>query len=257
MAQKAASLRSGALKIGNGLANPRKRVLLSSPVSTRDNQPLSVPGSIMSRKLHCRAVPASSANNSNCLEGNACLHAANEEKMPTATPKVKRTKGRVKIEMQLVENRLRRQATFSKRKTNLLKKAYELYTLTGAEVMVVVASETSHVYTYATPRLQPMIADETGRSLIQTCLSMPKPSKYHSDTDAVDANVPTSLSSDAIPTQDSSEERNSSRSDEIIPKSERFASTKKKHSLAINQTARILMPKDLKISLKTPVFKKR
>ena len=40
---------------------------------------------------------------------------------------------------------------------SLLFQAYELSTLTGTQVMLLVASETGHVYTFATPKLQPMI----------------------------------------------------------------------------------------------------
>lgn len=53
--------------------------------------------------------------------------------------------------------------------------AYELSTLTGTQVMLLVASETGHVYTFATPKLQPMITSEAGKALIQTCLHQPDP----------------------------------------------------------------------------------
>jgi len=39
--------------------------------------------------------------------------------------------------------------------------------------MLLVASETGHVYTFATPKLQPMITSEAGKALIQTCLHQP------------------------------------------------------------------------------------
>lgn len=52
-------------------------------------------------------------------------------------------------------------------------KAYELSTLTGTQVLLLVASETGHVYTFATRKLQPMITSETGKALIQTCLNSP------------------------------------------------------------------------------------
>ncbi|XP_042189523.1 serum response factor isoform X1 [Callorhinchus milii] len=54
-----------------------------------------------------------------------------------------------------------------------MKKAYELSTLTGTQVLLLVASETGHVYTFATRKLQPMITSETGKALIQTCLNSP------------------------------------------------------------------------------------
>jgi hypothetical protein len=46
-------------------------------------------------------------------------------------PNGKKTKGRVKIKMEFIDNKLRRYTTFSKRKTGIMKKAYELSTLTG------------------------------------------------------------------------------------------------------------------------------
>ena len=73
--------------------------------------------------------------------------------------------------MEFIENKIRRYTTFSKRKTGIMKKAYELSTLTGTQVMLLVASETGHVYTFATDKLQPMITSETGKTLIQSCLS--------------------------------------------------------------------------------------
>merc|ERR550539_434341 len=90
-------------------------------------------------------------------------------------PAGKKTKGRVKIKMEFIDNKLRRYTTFSKRKTGIMKKAYELSTLTGTQVMLLVASETGHVYTFATRKLQPMITSEAGKALIQTCLNSPDP----------------------------------------------------------------------------------
>ncbi|VDN54487.1 unnamed protein product [Dracunculus medinensis] len=81
--------------------------------------------------------------------------------------------GRVKIKMEYIGNKLRRYTTFSKRKTGIMKKAYELSTLTGTQVMLLVASETGHVYTFATKKLQPMISSEAGKTLIQNCLNTP------------------------------------------------------------------------------------
>uniref|UniRef100_A0A672NV84 Serum response factor n=1 Tax=Sinocyclocheilus grahami TaxID=75366 RepID=A0A672NV84_SINGR len=85
----------------------------------------------------------------------------------------KKTRGRVKIKMEFIDNKLRRYTTFSKRKTGIMKKAYEPFTLTGTQVLLLVASETGHVYTFATRKLQPMITSETGKALIQTCLNSP------------------------------------------------------------------------------------
>uniref|UniRef100_A0A0K8U015 Serum response factor homolog n=1 Tax=Bactrocera latifrons TaxID=174628 RepID=A0A0K8U015_BACLA len=99
--------------------------------------------------------------------------ALQNKKSPPANGK--KTKGRVKIKMEYIDNKLRRYTTFSKRKTGIMKKAYELSTLTGTQVMLLVASETGHVYTFATRKLQPMITSEAGKQLIQTCLNSPDP----------------------------------------------------------------------------------
>lgn len=95
-------------------------------------------------------------------------------KVVTKGTRNKKTKGRVKIKMEFIENKIRRYTTFSKRKTGIMKKAYELSTLTGTQVMLLVASETGHVYTFATDKLQPMITSEVGKNLIQSCLSYPQ-----------------------------------------------------------------------------------
>ena len=66
-------------------------------------------------------------------------------KNSTNRNKSKKTLGRVKIKMAYIDNKIRRYTTFSKRKTGIMKKAYELATLTGTEVMLLVASETGKI----------------------------------------------------------------------------------------------------------------
>jgi len=56
-----------------------------------------------------------------------------------------------------------------------MKKAYELTTLTGTQALLLIASETGHVYTFATPRLQPFVTHQEGKALIQRCLNSPEP----------------------------------------------------------------------------------
>ncbi|KAI3387141.1 hypothetical protein SNEBB_003654 [Seison nebaliae] len=86
----------------------------------------------------------------------------------------RRTKGRVKIEMEYIKNKVKRFTTFSKRKSGLMKKAYELSTLTGTEVLLLVASETGHVYTFSTPSFKPMTTSREAKSLIHMCLTQKK-----------------------------------------------------------------------------------
>jgi len=82
-------------------------------------------------------------------------------------------KGRRKINIEYIPDKTRRHVTFSKRKAGIMKKAYELATLTGTQVLLLVASETGHVYTFATPKLQPLITGPEGKNLIQSCLNVP------------------------------------------------------------------------------------
>src|SRR3984957_5787805 len=81
--------------------------------------------------------------------------------------------GRRKIKIEYIEDKSRRHITFSKRKTGIMKKAFELSTLTGTQVLLLVASETGHVYTFATSKLQPLITKPEGKTLIQVCLNTP------------------------------------------------------------------------------------
>src|SRR3984957_13477729 len=81
--------------------------------------------------------------------------------------------GRRKIRIEFIDDRSRRHITFSKRKAGIMKKAYELSTLTGTQVLLLVASETGHVYTFATPKLQLLITKSEGKNLIQACLNAP------------------------------------------------------------------------------------
>lgn len=52
-------------------------------------------------------------------ESQAAMSAS---KPPTVKTKSKKTKGRVKIKMEFIENKIRRYTTFSKRKTGIMKK---------------------------------------------------------------------------------------------------------------------------------------
>jgi len=92
-------------------------------------------------------------------------------------PEREKKGGRRKINIEFIENKSRRHVTFSKRKAGLIKKAYELSTLTGTQVLLLVASETGNVYTFATPKLQPLITKPEGKTLIQQCLNPPEVSE--------------------------------------------------------------------------------
>ncbi|KAF1796561.1 hypothetical protein V8B55DRAFT_1469227 [Mucor lusitanicus] len=84
--------------------------------------------------------------------------------------------GRRKIKIEYIEDKNRRHITFSKRKAGIMKKAYELSTLTGTQVLLLVVSETGLVYTFTTTKLQPIVTKPEGKNLIQACLNTPDPS---------------------------------------------------------------------------------
>lgn len=82
---------------------------------------------------------------------------------------------RRKIEIKFIEDKSRRHITFSKRKAGIMKKAYELSVLTGTQVLLLVVSETGLVYTFTTPKLQPLVTKAEGKNLIQACLNAQDP----------------------------------------------------------------------------------
>lgn len=51
--------------------------------------------------------------------------------------------------------------------TSLNAQAYELSVLTGTQVLLLVVSETGLVYTFTTPKLQPLVTKAEGKNLIQ------------------------------------------------------------------------------------------
>ncbi|XP_050387887.1 MADS-box protein AGL42-like isoform X2 [Argentina anserina] len=64
---------------------------------------------------------------------------------------------RGKIEMKRIENATSRQVTFSKRRSGLLKKAYELSVLCDAEVAVIVFSQKGRLYEFSSTDVQKTI----------------------------------------------------------------------------------------------------
>ncbi|RKP09969.1 hypothetical protein THASP1DRAFT_13526, partial [Thamnocephalis sphaerospora] len=99
---------------------------------------------------------------------------SDSDSQPAVATRDKRA-GRRKIKIEYIEDKSRRHITFSKRKAGIMKKAYELSTLTGTQVLLLVVSETGLVYTFTTPKLQPLVTKPEGKNLIQACLNAPDP----------------------------------------------------------------------------------
>ena len=51
--------------------------------------------------------------------------------------------------------------------------------------MLLVASETGHVYTFATEKFQPMITSDAGKNLIQSCLSYDQEDEANADNENI------------------------------------------------------------------------
>ncbi|GAA5897867.1 hypothetical protein JCM6882_005099 [Rhodosporidiobolus microsporus] len=85
-------------------------------------------------------------------------------------------KARRKISIEFIEEKSKRHITFSKRKAGIMKKAYELSTLTGTQVLLLVVSESGWVYTFTTDKFKPLVKEDEngqlsqGQKLIAACL---------------------------------------------------------------------------------------
>ena len=130
-------------------------------------------------------------------------------------PKKRGGHGRRKIEIEYIDDKIRRHITFSKRKAGISKKAYELSRLTGAQVhpappanplppspavplgspssdqerqpkmatfrgrcaqvLLLISSERGQIYSFATPKLQPILVNEASKTLIEQCLNAADP----------------------------------------------------------------------------------
>ncbi|CAO3633132.1 unnamed protein product [Mucor fragilis] len=114
------------------------------------------------------------------VDGNSISHAppgsgGGEEDDSDGSGMPDKRSGRRKIKIEYINDKSRRHITFSKRKAGIMKKAYELSTLTGTQVLLLVVSETGLVYTFTTPKLQPLVTKPEGKNLIQSCLNAPDP----------------------------------------------------------------------------------
>lgn len=77
---------------------------------------------------------------------------------------------RKKIKIEYIKDKSRRHITFTKRRAGIMKKAYELSTLTGTEILLLISSETGHVYSYSTEKFKPLVCSQEGQDVIKSCL---------------------------------------------------------------------------------------
>ncbi|KAG6854130.1 hypothetical protein C0991_010294 [Blastosporella zonata] len=107
------------------------------------------------------------------INDDAAVDSAGDDDDDDDKPKTDKKAGRRKIKIEFIQDKSRRHITFSKRKAGIMKKAYELSTLTGTQVLLLVVSETGLVYTFTTAKLQPLVTQPEGKNLIQACLNAP------------------------------------------------------------------------------------
>lgn len=79
--------------------------------------------------------------------------------------------GKKKIAIEYIEDKNRRGVTFSKRKRGIMKKAFELNKLTNSDILLIIANENAHVYTFSTSKFKPLISRHA--KLIEDCLKTP------------------------------------------------------------------------------------
>ncbi|KAG5652881.1 hypothetical protein H0H81_003244 [Sphagnurus paluster] len=117
--------------------------------------------------------PGPSVGDDAFINDNDAVDSAGDDDDDDEKPKADKKAGRRKIKIEFIQDKSRRHITFSKRKAGIMKKAYELSTLTGTQVLLLVVSETGLVYTFTTAKLQPLVTQPEGKNLIQACLNAP------------------------------------------------------------------------------------
>lgn len=136
-------------------------------------------------------------NNNSSNNNNASSRASGKKRSMAKGEKDSRT-GRRKIKIEFIDDDSRRHITFSKRKAGIMKKAYELATLTGTQVLLLVVSQTGLVYTFTTPKLEAVVKQPKGRNLIQECLNAPDPSEVNDNQAEAGPSTVPSTEGDAL-----------------------------------------------------------
>ncbi|GAM21923.1 hypothetical protein SAMD00019534_050980 [Acytostelium subglobosum LB1] len=164
--------------------------------------------------------------------------------------------GRRKIKIEFIEDKSRRHITFSKRKAGIMKKAFELSTLTGTQVLLLVASETGHVYTFATSKLQPLISRPDGKNMIQQCLNATESVATSTSTSNSTATTPKSPPPTASPSSASSTPSvpSSSSSSTSSVRINSLNNTINNQSHIMSNHSILLMDMDKDIQFKRPII---
>lgn len=79
--------------------------------------------------------------------------------------------GRGRVQLKLIENKINRQVTFSKRRAGLLKKAHEISVLCDAEVGLIVFSNKGKLFEYSTDSWYYSTSDSSSSSSFSSSFS--------------------------------------------------------------------------------------
>ena len=142
-------------------------------------------------------TPADTNHDHDNNNNNTSSRASGKKRSMAKGEKDSRT-GRRKIKIEFIDDDSRRHITFSKRKAGIMKKAYELATLTGTQVLLLVVSQTGLVYTFTTPKLEAVVKQPEGRNLIQECLNAPDPSEVNDNEAEAGPSTVSSMEGGAI-----------------------------------------------------------
>ncbi|KAF5360372.1 hypothetical protein D9756_004914 [Leucocoprinus leucothites] len=155
---------------------PSSAVSPTSPTMRKRQRTLDMhPGNVAPADPHQPApgAPPAPVGDDAFINDHDAVDSAGEDDDEEDKPKSDKKAGRRKIKIEFIQDKSRRHITFSKRKAGIMKKAYELSTLTGTQVLLLVVSETGLVYTFTTAKLQPLVTQPEGKNLIQACLNAP------------------------------------------------------------------------------------
>ncbi|KAI6030728.1 SRF-TF-domain-containing protein [Pisolithus orientalis] len=160
------------------MANPAVAAAAAAAAGAQDPQQ-SPQQQAQNQQSHLsQQVPAPAVPEDGFINDQDAAESGGDDDDEEEKPKDKKA-GRRKIKIEFIQDKSRRHITFSKRKAGTRSsflhspalRAYELSTLTGTQVLLLVVSETGLVYTFTTAKLQPLVTQPEGKNLIQACLN--------------------------------------------------------------------------------------
>lgn len=155
--------------------------VIESPASSQERPPLT-------RKSWCNRKKKGSNEDSQSQEdattGTWCETCQMFRDGDESAPRCKKTPGRRKIEMKLIQDPTKRSVCFSKRKAGLLKKASELGKLTDTQILLVMVNGNGHRYDFSTPAMDELCRSSVFFDMVQRAIHMYDAQDPDRETDA-------------------------------------------------------------------------